>query len=61
MSPISRPRHSRAAQRPVSRRVERKVGPPVDLIDQSTGKLGEPNRYPVGNGDANWVEIIDVQ
>ena len=29
-------------------------------IDQSTGKLGEPNRYPVGNG-ANWVEIVDVQ
>ena len=27
---------------------------------KSTGKLGEPNRYPVGNG-ANWVEIVDVQ
>jgi 6-phosphogluconolactonase len=32
----------------------------VYKIDQSTGKLGEPNRYPVGNG-ANWVEIVDVQ
>jgi DNA-binding beta-propeller fold protein YncE len=32
----------------------------VYKIDQSTGKLGEPSRYPVGNG-ANWVEIVDVQ
>lgn len=31
----------------------------VYKIDQSTGKLGEPSRYPVGNG-ANWVEIVDV-
>ena len=23
-------------------------------------RLGEPSRYPVGNG-ANWVEIVDVQ
>jgi 6-phosphogluconolactonase len=29
-------------------------------IDQSTGELGEPSRYPAGNG-ANWVEIVDVQ
>ena len=32
----------------------------VYKIDQSTGKLGEPERYPVGNG-ANWVEIVDPQ
>jgi 6-phosphogluconolactonase len=32
----------------------------VYKIDQSTGKLGAPGRYPVGNG-ANWVEIVDVQ
>ena len=32
----------------------------VYKIDQSTGKLGAPARYPVGNG-ANWVEIVDVQ
>jgi 6-phosphogluconolactonase len=32
----------------------------VYKIDQTTGKLGEPNRYPAGNG-ANWVEIVDVQ
>jgi 6-phosphogluconolactonase len=32
----------------------------VHKIDQSTGRLGEPTRYPVGNG-ANWVEIVDVQ
>ena len=31
----------------------------VYKIDQSTGRLGEPSRYPVGNG-ANWVEIVDV-
>ena len=31
----------------------------VYKIDQGTGKLGEPSRYPVGNG-ANWVEIVDV-
>lgn len=24
------------------------------------GSLGEPNRYPAGNG-ANWVEIVEVQ
>ena len=32
----------------------------VYKIDQSTGKLGEPNRYPVGNG-ANWIEIVELQ
>jgi 6-phosphogluconolactonase len=32
----------------------------VYKIDQSTGKLGEPSRYPVGNG-ANWIEIVEVQ
>ena len=32
----------------------------VYKIDQDTGKLGDPNRYPAGNG-ANWVEIVDVQ
>ena len=32
----------------------------VYKIDQSSGKLSEPTRYPVGNG-ANWVEIVDVQ
>jgi len=32
----------------------------VYQIDQATGKLGEPRRYPVGNG-ANWVEIVDVR
>jgi 6-phosphogluconolactonase len=31
----------------------------VYKIDQGTGKLGEPSRYPVGNG-ANWVEIVDI-
>jgi 6-phosphogluconolactonase len=32
----------------------------VYKIDQSTGSLGEPTRYPVGNG-ANWVEIVSLQ
>ena len=32
----------------------------VYKIDKGTGTLGEPNRFPVGNG-ANWVEIVDVQ
>ena len=32
----------------------------VYKIDQGTGRLGEPSRYPAGNG-ANWVEIVDVQ
>jgi 6-phosphogluconolactonase len=32
----------------------------VYRIDQDTGKLGEPSRYPAGNG-ANWVEIVDVE
>ena len=32
----------------------------VYKIDQGTGKLSEPNRYPAGNG-ANWVEIVEVQ
>jgi 6-phosphogluconolactonase len=32
----------------------------VYKIDQSSGKLGEPSRYPVGHG-ANWVEIVDGQ
>jgi 6-phosphogluconolactonase len=32
----------------------------VYKIDQAAGKLGEPNRYPVGNG-ANWVEIVELQ
>jgi hypothetical protein len=32
----------------------------VYKIDQSTGKLSEPNRYPAGNG-ANWVEIVEVK
>ena len=32
----------------------------VYKIDKGTGRLGEPNRYPVGNG-ANWVEIVDLQ
>jgi 6-phosphogluconolactonase (cycloisomerase 2 family) len=31
----------------------------VYKIGQSTGKLSEPSRYPVGNG-ANWVEIVDL-
>jgi 6-phosphogluconolactonase len=31
----------------------------VYKIDQGTGKLGEPSRYPAGNG-ANWVEIVDI-
>jgi 6-phosphogluconolactonase len=31
----------------------------VYKIDQATGKLGEPSRYPVGNG-ANWVEIVEL-
>jgi 6-phosphogluconolactonase len=32
----------------------------VYKIDQSSGALGEPSRYPVGTG-ANWVEIVDFQ
>jgi 6-phosphogluconolactonase len=32
----------------------------VYKIDQSSGKLGEPSRYPVGN-DANWVEIVEAE
>jgi len=32
----------------------------VYKIDQSSGKLSEPNRYPVGNG-ANWVEIVEAE
>jgi 6-phosphogluconolactonase len=32
----------------------------VYKIDQTTGKLGEPTRYPVGNG-ANWIEIVEAE
>jgi len=32
----------------------------VYKIDESSGTLGEPNRYPVGNG-ANWVEIVEAE
>jgi 6-phosphogluconolactonase len=32
----------------------------VYKIDQSTGKLSEPTRHPVGNG-ANWVEIVELK
>ena len=28
-------------------------------IDQASGRLGEPSRYPVGKG-ANWIEIVEV-
>ena len=63
--PISRPRRSRAASGSI--RAASTLSRPVRVrsaavykLDQSTGKLGEPSRYPVGNG-ANWVEIVDVQ
>ena len=29
-------------------------------IDQASGKLGEPTRFPVGKG-ANWIEIVEVK
>ena len=32
----------------------------VYKIDQTSGKLGEPTRYPVGSG-ANWVEIVEAE
>jgi Lactonase, 7-bladed beta-propeller len=32
----------------------------VYRIDQASGKLGEPTRYPVGKG-ANWIEIVEVK
>jgi 6-phosphogluconolactonase len=32
----------------------------VYRIDQASGKLSEPARYPVGKG-ANWVEIVEVK
>ena len=32
----------------------------VYKIDQGTGKLGEPSRFPAGAG-ANWIEIVDVE
>jgi 6-phosphogluconolactonase len=31
----------------------------VYRIDQTSGRLGEPTRYPVGKG-ANWIEIIEA-
>lgn len=31
----------------------------VYRIDQASGKLGEPSRYPVGKG-ANWIEIVEA-
>jgi 6-phosphogluconolactonase len=31
----------------------------VYRIDEASGKLGEPARYPVGKG-ANWIEIVEV-
>ena len=32
----------------------------VYRIDQASGKLGDPARYPVGKG-ANWIEIVHVK
>jgi 6-phosphogluconolactonase len=32
----------------------------VYQIDQASGKLGDPARYPVGKG-ANWIEIVEVE
>jgi 6-phosphogluconolactonase len=32
----------------------------VYRIDQASGKLGDPTRYPVGKG-ANWIEIVEVK
>jgi 6-phosphogluconolactonase len=32
----------------------------VYRIDQASGKLGDPTRYPVGKG-ANWIEIVEVR
>jgi 6-phosphogluconolactonase len=32
----------------------------VYRIDQASGRLGEPTRYPVGKG-ANWIEIVEVK
>ena len=32
----------------------------VYRIDQTTGKLSDPARYPVGKG-ANWIEIVEVK
>jgi 6-phosphogluconolactonase len=32
----------------------------VYQIDQASGKLGEPTRFPVGKG-ANWAEIVEVE
>jgi hypothetical protein len=32
----------------------------VYLIDQASGKLGDPTRYPVGRG-ANRIEMVEVQ
>ncbi|MGA8322368.1 MAG: beta-propeller fold lactonase family protein [Xanthobacteraceae bacterium] len=32
----------------------------VYRIDQVSGKLGDPMRYPVGKG-ANWIEIVEMK
>jgi len=32
----------------------------VYRINQASGKLSEPTRYPVGKG-ANWIEIVEVK
>jgi 6-phosphogluconolactonase (cycloisomerase 2 family) len=32
----------------------------VYRIDQASGRLGEPTRYPVGKG-ANWIEMVEVK
>lgn len=32
----------------------------VYRVDQASGKLGEPTRYPVGKG-ANWIEIVEIK
>jgi 6-phosphogluconolactonase len=32
----------------------------VYRIDQASGELGDPTRYPVGKG-ANWIEIVEIK
>jgi 6-phosphogluconolactonase len=32
----------------------------VYRIDQASGKLSEPTRFPVGKG-ANWIEIVELK
>ena len=54
-------RHQHRSERALSGRLGREIGRlSVYRIDQASGKLSEPTRYPVGKG-ANWIEIVELK